>query len=736
MPTFNLTLERGGKTYNMTVDAATQAEAETAAVQELDNPKYWSEEERAIERQRLTEEKRQIGNELEAATRKARPPIQIGNVGLNLTKENLAAGAARVGAGVSGAVLGVGETIADTFGAEDTAQWIRDHQASVEAAAVDLNEQAFTHSMGRAPTEREKEDLRESTNKWMDRSELVADIGLALGPAGVLSKAKTFKAALALGAGEGALSTYLLADSEAETASERLRDRVGNAAVGAVFGGLVNGAFVGLPAAFKNSFARYVDKEIEAAGGRAAFAQAQEDVGGMLTIGQWTGNPKILLAEQRAAAQLAQGNVVGQKAAVIKKIGDELGVTLPDLPKDLGRGTRRMLEEYTQGVSSAINREKGLVNKTFRARMGVAEKIHEGPAVWLQDMGDDVARIIEETKASFGTRRLSEGATEMLDTILDAGKNGASPAQLNRWLSNINAMRDAKGRGFFSNLDGLDGDALLKMNDQAMAHLGVLRHGLLEAIGKAAPASGTRGQAIEIMRQARNIYGKRKNALSRVEKEVLHALGMEGKTALEVIERMSKIDPDEIGIAVKMLRKMEGGEQALGKLKEALIHGAAQGGASGTAKSQGARLGGFNMADFLQNFARNSEDAVASGILKPSEAARANRALDSARRIMNSTVADSGVNLTVQPLELSNIAINFVSRDPGFIARLLGSVMEKGAGAEKLFFTKEGVDMLSNLAEVTVGGKLSASMLASANAGTLWLLDSLADSGWQETLAP
>ncbi|NIN65573.1 MAG: hypothetical protein GTO63_12925, partial [Anaerolineae bacterium] len=112
-----------------------------------------------------------------------------------------------------------------------TAQWIRDHQASVEAAAVDLNEQAFTHSMGRAPTEREKEDLRESTNKWMDRSELVADIGLALGPAGVLSKAKTFKAALALGAGEGALSTYLLADSEAETASERLRDRVGNAAV-------------------------------------------------------------------------------------------------------------------------------------------------------------------------------------------------------------------------------------------------------------------------------------------------------------------------------------------------------------------------------------------------------------------------------------------------------------------------------------------------------------------------
>ena len=278
-------------------------------------------------------------------------------------------------------------------------------------------------------------------------------------------------------------------------------------------------------------------------------------------------------------------------------------------------------------------------------------------------------------------------------------------------------------------MNEIEGPALDKLHRLGMAHLGVLKNGIDNAIQQAA-GTGSAGQAIKIMQNARKILGNRKNKIAQMEKEVVHSLGLEGGTAMEVIARLGQQDPKEVRHAVELLRKMEGGPQALGSLKEALIHGSAQAGAGKSAKQQGTRLGAFNLGDFLDNFARNSKDAVSSGIITPAEKAYANQALDHARRIMNSGIANGGVVQTVSHLELSNVAINFVSRDPGFIARLLGGVIEKGKGAEWLFFTKEGTKMLSDLKNVTVGGEMSRAALESANAAAAVLVDMIGEGAY------
>ena len=87
---------------------------------------------------------------------------------------------------------------------------------------------------------------------------------------------------------------------------------------------------------------------------------------------------------------------------------------------------------------------------------------------------------------------------------------------------------------------------------------------------------------------------------------------------------------------------------------------------------------------------------------------------------------------TQLPVDMQHIAINALSRDPGFMARMLAGALQRGSGVESLFFTKAGQDVLFNATQFSLRAPKTATAIQSANA-TVAYLASLMGAGEQLT---
>lgn len=727
MPTFNVELERNGRRYRIAVDAADQGTAETAALKEISGPKYMSREEREAKIAALEQEQQQVEGQGSSFFNEVVVPtvVSVGTAAGNTINEAGQAVADLAAAAPESSPVGsAGRSVGD---------WLRKNKAEREALALGVTVDAFEQAWGRPVTDDERKELERATVKNIDRAQIGTDILAAIAPAGLAAKAATLPRALALGTGEGALSAFLLSDSDAETIAERNSERLKQASVGAVFGGLANGVFVGLPAAFKNSFARYVNKEIKRAGGIQAYREAAEDAGGMLTVGQFTGNPRILQAEARAAGSRAQALVARQKEDLVRNFANRLGEDLPSLG-ELGRGQARRISSYERALRQMIGRSRGRVNSAFRSRLKAAERIYDGPALVLDDMADDLTRVIQEAQAGPGTKAMTAEARKMITDMARATKDGASVKQLNRWMVKLNEVMGDMGSGIYKVPEGAARETAEGVAKQGYGLARQLADGLKRNVMAAAADNTPKGQALKIMQNARRIYGDRKNALATLESEMLTALGVGRASADDIVRKLGQADLDELELAVKLLDGIEGGAFVKGQLRDAIIHGVAKASVSGSARSQALAQGAVAMDDFAQALGRTSEKAVTAGLLTKKQQMISDRVLQSARRIMNSEIAKNGVVPNVAQVDLSSVAINVVSRSPEFMARLLAQAIQEGKGIEWLFFSPAGQKAMTSLEKVIVGGNMSKSALEAANLAAYSIMDTLAESAYDKTL--
>lgn len=751
MPQFDIVVERSGREYELTIDAPDQKAAEAAAIEHISGAQYMTDDERQAKIADLESQQAQIEQE-------GTPQTLIGKsvsalVGAipfvkQTTANRAGAGVEQVGAqtglqtagGLGQLALETGESASDAVGAvaglvgadtvakgaESVSGFLRRRQDELDQATYGMSIQSMESLMGRKLADDEKESIRQSTFRGMDYAEMAGELtaGGAVAGLKVFQGARTLKAALGLGATEGFLTTYLLADSEGETMEGRAMDRVTQASVGAVFGGLANGAIVGVPAGIKNMYGRYIRSEIERAGGMQQYLKDVEDTGVYLTLGQWTGNPSILLAEQNAIGAAGQSFLARQKLEIINNIAEAHGVRLPAI-SELGGGISEQLGRYADEVGRAINREKGRVNVAYRARLKAAEDVYAGPVFKPEGMDETLFRIADEANRSYGTKGLTPGFEKLIWEMAESIEKGASARQINDWSTALNNFKKADGSGVLKKPEGITQEAYEQLKKNGMAYVSAVEQTLNGAIRRGTPVSQEAALAMDRIKHARSIYHQRKTALGDSERELITTLGLHGGNALDVINNLKRQDVKQLEKAVGWLKETDGGIMAMGQLKEATVHAAAAEAASGVIMGTGARAGQFSLADFVRAYGRNTDAAVASKFMTETERAYGQRAVEVIRRILNSASVEPGVIKTHNPINISNIAINAASRDPGFIARLLGATIESGKGADWLFHSKEGIQTLLDLENVVVGGKSGPEALRAANIAAITLMDML-----------
>ena len=261
-----------------------------------------------------------------------------------------------------------------------------------------------------------------------------------------------------------------------------------------------------------------------------------------------------------------------------------------------------------------------------------------------------------------------------------------------------------------------------------------MKQAINQSIDQANPVAREAAEALSEVQKARKFYGRRMNNIATMEQEVLTSLGVHGKNAREVFGRVLSADPQQVRAANRLISRLQDGDTILSKMREGMIHFSAAQSVSNQAKATGKMTGDFNLADFLNNYATNSVRAVELGIMTPKQRELGQAGVKLARKILNSDQVEYGVIQTHNPLSLSNVLINAASRDPGFLSRMLGMVIEKGQGADWLFHSPQGIKTLTTLSDVVVGKTSSPAAQAAANSATLALLDIVGTTTVMESL--
>lgn len=746
MPKYAVQLERGGRRFELQVEADDRQSAEALALEEISGAKYSSQDERLDKIARLESELAEVK---EAQMRG--PESLLGKVATSLRGalpfgnqqqanqfgraiEDAGAQMGTVvgtGARQAGAeVLQAGADLAALAGSEragEMSEWLQDYEARIEQEATDKRLDDAARAAGRPLSSNEQKEIADTLGDQIGYAKFGTQLAAGFGLGGLAMKgATTVPRALAMGAGEGLFAGTFLADAEGDTAEDRAKQRVLNGSIGAALGGIVNGVVVGIPAGVKNQFGKYVRRQIDAAGGVERYDQMVEDLGTSVSLGQFTGSPSILLAEANAAGDAGGAFFREQKRAAIRNIASRHGVNLPATER-LGEGVATYLDDYVGTLNREIYKRHSDINRAYRSRLDDIYEEFDGPVLGLGDeVEDTLVRIMSEVEATYGQKGLGEGFRKMLREMA-VSLDGATAKQLNDWQTYINGAKKARGYGVFSDMDKLDGAAREQAEGQAIAYLNAINHGLKQAIQSGKPLSAQGAKALDAMQTARATYGEAKTGIKRLEQELITSLGMHGKGASEIIRNLRERDPEQIRAAIKLIKNSEGGVQAIKSLRDGMIHQAALDASAGAAMKRGAMSGEFSLGDFIEAYGRNTESSVLGELLSPTQRAYGNRAIQHLRSILNSSQVEPGIMKTHLNVDLSAVAINAASRDPGFIARLLGATIERGKGADWLFHSREGINMLRNLDQVAAGRVRGPQARAITHAATITLLDMISE---------
>jgi hypothetical protein len=702
VPKWDVPLYEGSNITTFRVEAETEDEALEKATAFRDSHDRFSQ---LHSRESLEAEHREImKQQVQADTAQALAPA-VG-VGQAFTD---------IGAGAADAILNMAEGIAvlggGTHFGESAVEGIRNTRANIKEKAIDLNSGAQEFMVGRPLSEDEKIQTAVDTQKFIKRGKFATDMTVGVAGGAATLAAKTLPRMLALGAAEGGLGGWLMADSEdTQGIREQVEKRALEASIGSVLGTGLS-VVPGLFAAGKNWVGRRI---LRAGGGREAIQQTRQELGRLgihrATPGQVTGDPDLIRAEQEAAAGLAQKMLREQATGATSGLGRTIGIEIPSIAKLL-KGGREAVRNVMELSEKAFGKMKGRRNKSFQKAM---EKLDEmtgsKPVIRTDRFAEEFNAAIKKIGEDWGEHiPIAGGLKSIAKMVKEAeGQGGLTAKQANVVLMRLRAMQNS-GRGIFDTTSPEVAANLNTFTGNSKIIAKQLKDSLEASFDDTVSSLG--GAAGKTLQKARQAYGEQTGKIIKLEDDFRSSVGING-TPGDILEKLRTADPATARQFVKSLRKMEGGQEVIDTLNTHMFRSAVND-ASAARVGQGHRLGDFDLSTFVQSLMQNTKASRLQGLLTKQQEKALAQGVNSIRKLLNTT---DNIQRTHLPFELQNIAINAVSRDPGFMSRMIAIGIQKGQGAEALFYTKAGQDILFDAVNHAVRAQKSGATTQAVNA--------------------
>jgi hypothetical protein len=587
----------------------------------------------------------------------------------------------------------VGVMAADMLGFIPGADWVSEKMGTqgerITEATTDLSRSILEKGFGRRLSEEEARDHEVNVESAMQKGEVVEKVALAVaGPSRIIGMAKGFWSGLGLGAAEGALTGALVADIDQDmTEEERAEQRLSGATIGTVFGGGM-GAITGAFASVRNLIAGKIASTRSQAD--EAFALADEfDV--PITLGQATGSPTVQAAEQAAASDAAQRFLAQQANRLGPAVATKLKVALPRLA-NIGEELPARIKDSFGILDDVIADVKAVRQGAWRvAGKKAVELGGDTPIMDVRKIQGQMQNIVEQIDSRFGGaaemgvnfRRLQEEVGRA------AARGGATAEQVSEWWLRINTMAGAPSTSGFVN-------AVDKASDIAGPQLDALS-GMLQRTMKQSIDAATDSPAMAILKAQRNAWSDGTRTIQMLNENILEKIGLTGKvTGQSLLKSLDSIPLSNLREATRFIRKQPGGALKLREIQGSILESAVEAGMRSKLPTP-AQSGLLDVKAFADSLGDITTRSRLAGFLTEAQEVTARKAIELTRTTLNEGAQQSNRVMHRIVAGAENIAINLVSRDPGFMARLLAGALARGRGADWLFYSREGVDILRTI---------------------------------------
>jgi len=362
---------------------------------------------------------------------------------------------------------------------------------------------------------------------------------------------------------------------------------------------------------------------------------------------------------------------------------------------------------------------RGARNDAFEDSINaLSEMTGNAPIIPVGKLLDHTMDVAREFGEAYGSSvKAGSLFSDTIDDIIKASRNGGLTAkQANAILARFNGMQKT-GHGMFDMGQDVVRGRESTFIGHAQKRAKDLKESLMGSFDDA--TAGMPADAADILSDARTVYGKASADIQGFEDAWKTSVGMGGDPAA-ILRKLETTDPARARAFTQGLREMEGGQQAIDRMNEFMVREAARK-ASKAKVGAGLREGDFDIGIFAQELAASGEASRLKGLLLPEQEQALTAGLKHLRLLMNSPQFQRGVMQTQLPIDLQHLAINAVSRDPGFMSRVLAGALQRGAGVESLFFTKQGQDILFNATQFAIKAPTTAALTQSANATAAYL---------------
>lgn len=539
--------------------------------------------------------------------------------------------------------------------------------------------------------------------------------------------AKGFLGAMGKGVVGGTFAGALLGEEDSAEWAERMGNRKLQAAIGAGASGVL-AVGQGIFTSGRNALARHIKSTVDNADHNFKLAD-QYDID--ITLGQASGNPVVANIEGQAAGEQAQKFFAKQVDEAGERIAAQLGIKARPL-EQVGYGTGLAINDTIKAVDEKAFRMKSARNKAWQDKIKEAVAVHgDQPILRPSDLVKTVEDIIEDIDYNYhATLQPSEALKTLLAEAKLGEQTGWSANQVNKWWRRLNEYK-GKGTGLFAKVSE---DVDLK-DYRALAQKfgGKMSGSLDETIRKAsvsASPGGTHAQALRLLGEARTQYKKASGDIAALQNDFVKSLGLVGGPK-SILRALHGMDQAQVRKITDHIRKLDGGEAWIEQVREAAYDTALAEGMRAAASMKAAR-GSVYLPAFADALADTSKRNVLYGLADPKSARYAEEGVDILRVMLNASeqVVPGGVAVKQLPFSLQDVAINAVSRSPEFVTRLFANGVARGHNMEKLFFTKEGIDILRSLRPEMV--KFGA-MNAKRNAGIAYIASMIGEDSRNET---
>lgn len=608
---------------------------------------------------------------------------------------------------------------------EDLVQAAAERGEDYTSFAMDKAVRMYQDALGRNLTPEEMQWVKDRNDKIIKGGQFVQDAALFAGTGGVAGtvvKAKGILTGMGVFAAEGALTGALTADTDNpdQSTESRIATQKGTAAFGGLLGGGI-GLLPGMGAAIKGYFAKPIEKALSRVGddGLSGYERFtlynrmrgadQQGEGGRfaVSLGQVTGDPRIQAAEELSKGGRAMEFLLQQQRELPVTVANHMGVLtrrLQDMDSNVYADVRaafgdfKRVEQALRGARQS-NWQEG--EKILREMDGYAD----GSVRFAHDFAsleDRINYVVGQVKDVY-----SPSAGNVMPEIF--GKNlkafmrdvkrwkteGVTPQELDHSLTKLsNWVDDPHGTGAIKKLDVADSPP---KENKMIGLINEIRKGFDDDIAKMVARSGSEGWSqqarglVTQLKKHRDQWKLDTERMDAINEAVIHRLV--GKD--NVTTALQHVPVDTLRTVVRMLRSMNGGSQKIQDMVTSAFEQAVLS-AGEAAAAKGAATGALDIGVLVDNLSQTAHKSTLAGLISKDQHKRAVEGIGLMRSILN----EGAVNNTIKHrivTGLDNILINFVSRDPGFLARLMGAAISRGKGAEWLFFSEEGINILRNL---------------------------------------